>query len=164
MARPATVNPKGFERALIAVVKRPVDVEADAVAFPSATAPPDANLKAEDRFPVVLKAWKVLCIKEMPPTALLVPLVSHPIPFVKLPIIPIPLPKSVNAGPAPAVNAAHMRTFLCSSSDIELNCLAILASVSIQGLPAFRPSRRAFRSGPPNSMAKSVTWFLNIFN
>ena len=100
----------------------------------------------------------------MPPTALPVPLVSQPIPFVKPPTIPIPFPKSVNAGPAPAVNAAHLRTFLCSSSDMELKCLAISASMSIQGFPAFRPSRRAFKSGPPNSIAKSVTWFLNIFN
>ena len=164
MPRPPTIKPRGFASVPIDVVRSPVEVDADAVAFPSATAPPDANLKADDRFPVVLKAWKVLSIRDIPPTALPAPLVSQPSAFVRFPIIPKPFPKILKAGPAPAVNAAHLRTFLCCSSDMELNCLAILAKVSIQGFAAVKPSRRAFRRGPPNSIAKSVTWFLNIFS
>ena len=74
------------------------------------------------------------------------------------------LPKILKAGPADAAINAHLTIFCCCSLSSELNFLAISPRNSITGLDACTPSRNASTSGPPNSIATSVTSFLSILS
>ena len=86
-----------------------------------------------------------------------IPFERPPIAFTKPPMTDTPPPNNFNAGPKAAAINPQLMMFCCCSVDNELNFLAKSARLFIQGLTASRPLLRALISGPPTSIAISVS-------
>ena len=98
------------------------------------------------------------------PLNLPMPLAIVPNPLANPPIMLAPLPNNFKAGPIAAAIAPHLIMFCCCSVDISLNFLAMSDRVCSHGFAASKPLFNAFRSGPPNSIAISVSLFLKILS
>ena len=98
------------------------------------------------------------------PLNLPIPLAIVPRPLANPPMILAPLPKNFKAGPIAAAIAPHLMMLCCCSVDISLNFLAMSDSVCSHGFAASKPLFNAFKSGPPNSIAMSVSLFLKILS
>ena len=98
------------------------------------------------------------------PLNLPTPFTIVPRPLAKPLIILAPPPNIFIAGPIAAARPAHMMMLCCCSVDISLNFLAISDSVCNHGFAASKPLFNALRSGPPNSIAISVSLFLKILS
>ena len=98
------------------------------------------------------------------PLNLPIPLATVPIPLAKTLMTLAPVPNTLSAGPIAAAIAPHPMMLCCCSVDISLNFLAMSDSVCSHGLAASKPLFNAFSSGPPNSIAISVSLFLKILS